>query len=344
MVSLNKFKILIILFLLTSELYSWVFYLNNFSAETKSMAEAYFNSTENADSIIINPSLLLSLKFKTFQWSSANLFGSGIYINSFSAAFPIKNNELAIGINFSILGTEEQPVTDVARYQQYGGATGEGILLDNNENPIILGYFSEHRSGLYFTISKKLFKKLDAGLTLKRYSFYYNSDEIQDKYINALLNTESSCISVDTGLSYLFLENFKIGFTLYDVLNTGFEWDAQSEYILRLDPQFSLNIECDKIKNLRLAGRVLKIISYNNYQIKFGAEYNFLNFLRIRAGYNNNFFTTGLGLRVKSEDILKYLFSSELNKYSNKLLKIDYSIEFNSILGNTHTISLGINF
>jgi hypothetical protein len=341
-IMVNKGSIILIILFLNLNLFSMNFYLNDYSADTKSIAESYINSSENSDSIIFNPAMLVNLNYKVFQWTTANLFGEDINLNSFSYAMPFKKEKFAFGIAFSVISADEQPITDIYRYPQSGGSTGEGIIMKNDE-PIILGSFSESRSAIYLSFAKKFYKKFSAGITLKRYSFFYKGDTINDKYINALLNTYSSCLSFDLGLNYFIFENLETGITFSDLLNTGFKWDIENEYILKIPPQLGFNLAYKKIKNLTLAVLIKKIFQSKNFSFKAGIGYLFSNLIEIKTGYDNNNFNIGTGIKLRPIKIAKYL-TKDINKYENKIINLEYSLEFNSQIGNTHRISLRFNF
>jgi len=331
------FITLIFIFCILFPVYSDTFYLNNFSARVTGMGEAFTSIPYSPDILFINPAMLSLIKKNCFEYNYANLFNLDIIMNSFW--FTAKLKKGGIGIGYTIISSGEQPVTDVRRYTVSGGQTGEGMVFNINEEPVILGYFSESRTALYLGYGFNIYENIYTGWVVKRYAFYYEGDTIEDKYINALIHTKANCWGVDIGFFIHKIYNlFNFGIKFGDFISTGFKWNTEFPYVQYVDKTITAGISSDIIENLIAGVDITYNLAQKEIEARIGAEYILLETVFIRGGYKKSNINFGTGI-ILSHYVMKYLLhpdDKELLKYN---FNIGYTGNYNLHLGITHRFS-----
>lgn len=320
------------------------FYLNHYSARATALGEAYSTIGEDADTMFFNPASLVNIESKSFQYTMADLYSMDINLDVLSFATYLGKNRGALGIAYAIVSSGNQPVTDVYRYPEYGGQTGEGIVMDSQDEPLILGYFSENRSAFYLSYANYLYNRLAMGVSIKRYAYYYNGDQIEDKYINALIHTKANSWSIDWGFYWKLFDNLSLGGAVSDLMSTGFKWNTETPYVMELNPQITIGALYSFVKNLWVSLDITRIMGTQTVFFKSGVEYKIMRIIPVRAGYNNGIINFGTGIICESDKFLKYIFKNVPSNFNKKYLKIDYALILNSLPGYTHKFTIGLSF
>ncbi|MCB4791788.1 MAG: PorV/PorQ family protein [Elusimicrobia bacterium] len=137
-----------------------------------------------------------------------------------------------------------------------------------------------------------------------------------DKKMETLHNSAIDC---DAGVLYKPMKNLSFGFDLQNLLGASFQQDDKLPLTSRLGTALKL-----LNGSLTLAAD-FEESSQTSLRVHSGMEYSFKNLFAVRAGYDVDTVTTGLGARFKD-----YYF--------------DYALYSNTNLGLSHRMSMGIKF
>lgn len=235
---------------------------NGIGVNSTSMGQAYFNIVD-VESAFYNPALLSDIQKNQIKLVLNKNIEN---IDELYFASGISNNILDIGVTyFRSQLKDEIKETKVNE---------EGIYLTGEKH----SYFT---SMLMLTLSKYFIPfKSNVGINLKQ-------------YCKNLSKTQGTCYSIDVGISkYILNKSVNLSATIRNPASSGYTWQTETE---KPDLEYILGVGLD-ISSLKI--NLGSIINKNSNKLLFGLEWNHLNTLFCRTGYNKNLLSGGISINL----------------------------------------------
>jgi hypothetical protein len=177
--------------------------------------------------------------------------------------------DMVFGFGFTNMQVDSIPVVD----------------WDSNDRPYISDYFSDQKTGMLFSIGKKINRDLSFGINVK----YYR---------HILYERIGQGIGLDLGLSFHKYDPLSIGLVLKNIGGTKITWDTGNvdsiarELVLGFKYNFGL-------RNIGVT--VYNDLSFKELgnEINTGLEFKLHKMLALRAGSHAGIMTGGIGINIE---------------------------------------------
>ena len=272
-------------------------YFDSNNAQNMGMGgyNASFSTGANPAKLILTDHPSFSLSYKNKYMGLANVTIASILFNH-------RISEKKVPIFLTLINRSVNNIPDTR-------------LIKNNDGSIDyqkISYFSQNETGFALTTSYP-FKNIILGLTIK-------------PYYTKILDNKAFGIASDLGVQKNYInKKVEIGLKVENFFSANY-WDTG-----RLEnnfPYLMTNMQINLASLLIGFEFGSYLDSYNKINYHFGSEYIHNKILFLRCGLSDDFFSSGIGIKINS-------------------FKIDYallsSIRVNPFL-NSHIISLVINF
>lgn len=279
-----------------------------FTSRTKALGDTFVGIADSVDSILYNPAGLDTLQkpqlLLGYQTLWTGLTEGSLAAGMLNFCYPIKKI-LSLG-----LGYVNYSVSDL--YQ---------------ENSVV------------FSISKSVSKKFFTGLNLKLLSLQYlNFEDITNTSLFSIYGNQQNSFSLDFATLVKFSDKFRLGFSVFDVIQPRVSIDPNVEEVLPLRIKFGIGFS--PLKDF-ISGCDINY-SENLISGSLGIEKNFVNEgLSIRGGINytdkqSGFFALGIGYKFLINFAylqFNYTFAYPISQLSSTIgdhyvnLVLDFSVE-----------------
>ena len=283
----------------------------------------YPGGIDNPQAGFINPASLSTLETSQIQFSWADLFGMDLRVSGISYGMKMDEKNV-FSITWASLKSFDMPIYDVYRYPVNGEPTGEGIILDENGNPVSFGSFRQYQNILMLTHSsaRRVFSYGFNARYMER-SFGGNST---DSYLDELVNFASSCWVFDAGFT-LKCGGLEFPFSFFNLASTKFMWNTEEPYSEKLLKEFQGGVYFHK-KWFIAGAEVVKIEGEDEeFYYSLGCRKGLYD---LRFAYREKEISAGFGIKIPVAVGYKLLF--------------DYGFRTNEVFDASHYFTAGLSW
>ena len=279
-------------------------------AKTAAMGDTYSGLNGEIGCLYYNPAGLATVK--NVEYTCSNEQWQGMTNQYMGMAYSLHDVRSS---NLIDLGTLAVAFSDLNSGQING--------MDANGNPT--GSFTARDQLLIFSYAKTIYEQESIGQFAAGSSTKFVTEEISDN------NTKATAF--DAGLLWKMpVYNACVGLTRQN-MGSSMQYEEES---FALPSNTKLSASAKALYGALTMNVDLNMPDASQQTYNFGTEYNFMDTLYLRLGYNNKYsytsgITTGIGMSIKQLDVL-FLYASEV--------RIDYAFIPNSELGNVNKLSI----
>ena len=299
-----------------------------------SMGGAFSAVADDPSAVYWNPAGIAQIRKIKIDFNHSFLYNNLASYDVFTYCQPLPNS-VTIGLNWTRL-----TIPDIKHFSE-SHLTGlssdkRAANIDLQLTGIADSYFDNTDDIFYFNFAKNVHRDINFGWFFFKLPVDFNFG-VNVKYIKRTIDDKSGTgmgfdlgflakTELSTLLDVPWMGDFAFGYAMKDVSGTTIAWDTESKHEDEID--FNRRVSFAVMQPIPRFNSVLTLSADVHHEVEkvlhLGSQVQFRNNYFFRAGYYDDNFSGGLGMRIKN-------------------VTIDYAI-ISNVLGATNRLGVSLEF